>query len=341
MMKNFYTLLVCFLVLASCKKGDGPNPVLIEAGEPNSGELSNVILKDYFITSIAFDKSGIAWLGTLNQGLIKYDRKAVTVFDSSNSLLTNASINDIKIDKAGNIWIGSDDLIKYDGSKFTRYDAKTFGLQKNYVGSIVIDNAENIWFSCSSFKSGGLVKYDGTKFTVLTPENSKLPGNLIQSMSIDQKGNIWLAINDGINNLSITRISGNQMTVFGPNEIGFTPYYFGNIVTNKQNELFVSLNYGLSSTMKTGRPQIFKFNGNKSTILNMPDENAIIYNTQRIFADKNDQLWASFSGEKDCAMFIDNQWVFKRLGTEGIFTFGQNAEGEIWLGTGKGVYILK
>ena len=340
-MKTFYTLFVFFILMVSCKKGDGPNPVLSETGEPNSGELSNVILKDYFIISIAFDKSGIAWLGTLNQGLIKYDRKTATVFDSSNSLLTNASINDIKIDKAGNIWIGSDDLIKYDGSKFTRYDAKTFGIQKNHVGSIVIDNAENIWFSCSSFKSGGLVKYDRTKFTVFTPENSKLPGNLIQSMTIDQKDNIWLAINDGLNNLSLTQISGNQMTVFGPNEIGFTPYYFGSIVTNKQNELFVSLNYGLSSTIKTGRPQIFKFNGNKSTILNLPDEDAIIYNTQRIFADKNDQLWASFSGEKDCGIFIDNQWVFKRLGTEGIFTFGQNTEGEIWLGTGKGVYILK
>ncbi|MEO6685261.1 MAG: hypothetical protein ABIN24_04825, partial [Dyadobacter sp.] len=87
MKKNYYTLLVLLLLLVSCKKGDGPNPVLLEAGEPNSGELSNVILKDYFIISIAFDKSGTAWLGTLNQGLIKYDRKTATVFNSSNSLL--------------------------------------------------------------------------------------------------------------------------------------------------------------------------------------------------------------------------------------------------------------
>ena len=337
-MKDYYMFLLLIVLFISCKKGNEPN--LID-GNPNAGELSDIILKDYFVTSIAFDKTGTAWLGTLNQGLVKYDKKATTVYDSSNSLLTNASIHDIKIDKAGNIWIGSDDLIKYDGSKFTRYDAKTFDLLKNHVGSIVIDNAENIWFSCSSYKSGGLVKFDGTKFTTYTPENSKLPGNLIQSMSIDEQDNIWMAINDGINNLSLTKISGTNMTVFGPKEIGFVPYYFGNIVTNKQNELLVSLNYGLSSTIKAGLPQIFKFDGNKSKILNLPDENAIVYYTQRIFTDKNDQLWASFSGEKDCGVYKDGKWTLKDLNTDGIFAFGQNVTGEIWLGTGNGVYILK
>jgi ligand-binding sensor domain-containing protein len=334
MMKNILLLCLFTILLISCKKDE-------KDGDPFPDSFSETILKDHFVTAIAFDKTGTAWLGTLNQGLIKYDGRSTVVYDSTNSILTKAAIWDIKIDKKGNIWIGSDDLIRYDGIQFTRFNARNFGLPRNFVPAIAIDSKDNVWFSCSSFRSGGLVKYDGNKFTTFTPENSKMPGNMIASLAIDRQDRLWIAVNDAVDATALVKIENDQLEAFGSKEIGVKSYYYGNIVTNKQSELVASISYTLSSTMVTGRPQIFKFDGKKASILNLPNENAVIYHTNKVFVDSRDYVWASFSGEQDYGVLKDGEWNLKSLDTEGIFAFGESPSGEIWLGTGKGVFILK
>ncbi|MCF0053200.1 hypothetical protein LXM25_24230 [Dyadobacter sp. LJ53] len=335
-MKHFTIICATLLLFSSCKKN-------ADEVTPDGRTLAAITLKDYFITSIAFDKKGNAWLGTLQQGLIKYDGVTAKIFDSSNSILTGAAIRDIEIDKTDNVWIGSDNLIKYDGSKFTRYEAQQFGLPKNAVQSIAIDASHNIWFSCSSFQSGGLVKYDGATFKTFTPANSKLPGNMVQSITINQSNEVWVALNDGVDEGSLAKIGPDDIiSVAGSKELGFKPYHFGNIVVNKNNELVASIAYGLSSLMITGRPQIFKFNGSKAQVVSLPDEQSLIYSTRSIYSDKNGNLWASFSSaDKECGIFNGKEWKFIKLGTSGIFAFAENPNGEMWLGTGEGLYILK
>ncbi|MCF2503678.1 hypothetical protein L0663_09840 [Dyadobacter sp. CY107] len=334
---RFSTLIFALLLLfGSCKKDS-------DDVAPDGRRLSDITLKEYFITSIAFDNNGIAWLGTSKNGLIQYDGKSARIFDSSNSILTAAGIMAVAVDKANNIWIGSDDLIKYDGSKFTRYEASQFGFPKNAVRSIAVDADDNIWFSCSSYQSGGLVKYDGTAFKTFTPANSKLPGNMVQSIVIDQSNHVWVAINDGVNEVSLAKINpDNSISVAGSRELGFKPYYFGNIVVNNSNELVASIDYSLSSLMAAGRPQIFKFNGSKAQILNLPNEKNVYYFTHRIFSAKNGNLWVSFfAADKKCGIFNGKDWTFPKLGTSGIFAFAESPDGEMWLGTGEGLYILK
>nr|WP_295929096.1 two-component regulator propeller domain-containing protein [uncultured Dyadobacter sp.] len=324
-----------FLIMfASCKKGGNQDPVPLH--------ISGASLQNYHVISIAFESSGTAWLGTLSQGLIRYNASGIVVFDSTNSILNKAPIWDIKVDKKGNVWIGTDDLVRYDGTKFTRFDSKEFSLPGKAVRSIGIDAADNIWFASGGFGEGGLVEYDGNRFSTFTPKNSALPGNLIAGVAVDQQNTIWAAVNDGVNTTSIVRIREGKWDVFGAKELGFNPYYFGNIVTDRQNELFVSIDYGLSSTMVARRPQIFRFNGQQANIISLPQEDKVIYMTHRVFVDRENRVWASFSSGKEYGVFQSGRWEMKDLDeSEGIFTFAQSPAGEIWLGTGKGVYILK
>ncbi|MCE7067493.1 two-component regulator propeller domain-containing protein [Dyadobacter sp. CY326] len=335
-MRSSALIFALMILLSSCKKDSSDVT-------PDGRVLSDIALKDFFITSIAFDKRGNAWLGTLSQGLIKFDGVTAKIFDSSNSIITKAAIMDIEVDKAGNVWIGSNDLIKYNGSKFTRFEASAFGLPKNSVRSIAIDANDDVWFSCSSFQSGGLVKYDGSIFKTFTPANSKLPGNLIQDIKVDQSNQVWVALNDGADDGSLAKIGPDDIiSVVGSKELGFKPYYFGNIAVNTNNELVASIDYGLSSLMIAGRPQIFKFNGSKAQIVSLPDEQSVIYSTQSIYSDKNGNLWASFSGaDKEYGIFNGKEWKFKKSGTSGIFVFAESPNGEMWLGTGEGLYIVK
>ncbi|WP_342088482.1 two-component regulator propeller domain-containing protein [Dyadobacter sp. OTU695] len=331
-MKKLLPILLLLILVNACKNGDNPVPL----------EISDAKLKDYHVISIAFDASGTAWLGTLSQGLIRHSGTSIAVFDSSNSILSKAPIWDIEVDKKGNVWLGTDDLIKYDGSKFTRYGSGQYNLPRNAVRSVAVDGANNVWFSAGAFRQGGLVKYDGNRFTAFTPENSKLPGNLIAGIAIDQKNTVWVALNDGVTATSIVRITGDKWDIFGEKELGFNPYYYGNIVVNKDNELLASINYGLSSTIVPGRPQIFKFNGQSSQVINLPEEGTKVYMTQQVFSDKDNRIWAAFWDDKEYGIFRNGKWEMKDLDeSEGIFAIGQSPSGEIWLGGGRGVYILK
>lgn len=333
-MKKLLPILFLLILVNACKKGEAENPVPLE--------ISDAKLKDYHIISIAFDASGTAWLGTLSQGLIRHSGTGIAVFDSTNSILTKAAIWDIEVDKKGNVWLGTDDLVKYDGSKFTRYGSGHYNLPRNAVRSVAIDGADNVWFSAGASRQGGLVKYDGNQFTAFTPDNSQLPGNLIAGIAIDSKNTVWAALNDGVTATSIVRISGDKWDIFGEKELGFNPYYYGNIVVNKDDELLASINYGLSSTIVPGRPQIFKFNGTSSQVIKLPEDDKKIYWTQQVFADSENRIWAAFWDEKEYGVYRNGQWELKDLDDSGgVFAIGQSPSGEIWLGGGRGVYTLK
>lgn len=332
-MKKILLIALSFALLNACKN-DIANPVPLE--------IAGASLQDYHVISIAFDASGTAWLGTLSQGLIRYSGSNIAVFDSTNSILTKAAIWDIEVDKKGNVWLGADDLIKYDGSKFTRYGSGDYNLPRNAVRSVAIDGADNVWFSAGASRQGGLVKYDGKRFSAFTPENSKLPGNLIGGIAIDQQNTVWVALNDGVTATSIVRIKDDKWDVFGEKELGFNPYYYGNIVTDKNNDLLASIDYGLSSSIAPSRPQIFRFNGQSTQIIKLPEEDQKVYMTQQVFVDRDNRIWAAFWDDKEYGIFRNGKWELKDLDESGgIFAFGQSPTGEIWLGAGRGVYILK
>ncbi|PSL32580.1 hypothetical protein [Dyadobacter jiangsuensis] len=331
-MKRLLPILLFAFLVNACTSGDSPVPL----------EITDAKLKDYHIISIAFDKSGTAWLGTLGQGLIRHSGTSIAVFDSSNSTLKKAAIWDIDVDKKGNVWLGTDALIKYDGSKFTRYESGMYNLPRNSVRAVTVDGADNVWFSAGASKQGGLVKYDGERFTTFTPENSQLPGNLVAGIAIDRNNTVWAALNDGITATSMVRIKNDQWDIFTEKELGFNPYYYGNIAIDQNNDLVASINYGLSSTMVPGRPQIFRFNGHSSQVIDLPEEDKKVYMTQHVFTDRDNRIWAAFWGDREYGVFRNGKWELKDLeDSGGIFTIGQSPTGEIWLGAGRGVYILK
>ncbi|GGM74873.1 hypothetical protein GCM10010967_02950 [Dyadobacter beijingensis] len=333
-MKKLLLIALLFHVLNACTSSKTDIPVPLEISETN--------LKDYHVISIAFEASGTAWLGTLGQGLIRYSSSGISVFDSTNSILSRAAIWDIDVDKKGNVWIGTDDLVKFDGSRFTRINHTQYNLPRNAVRAVEVDGADNVWFSAGASRQGGLVKYDGNQFTAFTPQNSRLPGNLVAGIAIDQENTVWAALNDGVTSTSMARIKGDEWTIFGEKELGFNPYYYGNIVTNKQNELVASINYGLSSAIVPGRPQIFRFNGKSSQVINLPQDDKLVYMTQQVFVDRDDRIWAAFWSDKEYGVFRNGSWELKDLDESGgIFAIAQSPAGQVWLGGGKGVFILK
>lgn len=301
-------------------------------GNPDT-HFGRKILNGYFVTSIAFDSKGNAWIGTFKQGLIKFNSHETRVYDSSNSIIpSDGVIWDIAVDSKDNVWIGCNGIVKYDGIDFTLYNSVNTPIPEDFVSSITIDSKDNIWFTSCRFREGGVVKYDGNSWTVYTPENSLLPANLVKSIAVDGNDNVWLALSEIVNQTYLLNISGSKWTSV---DLGFSPYYFANIEFNSQSHLCGGIDYSLSSLWINSGPQVFIFDGNRSVQLNFDNMTKI----RSITVDNEDNIWCATNG--GYAVYNGEDWIvddstFKDIS---VFTIEQANDNKIWIGTGNGIYI--
>ena len=333
-MKRIAFILVVLISFNSCEKTSFSDRT---PGSPDTS-FKLKILGSYFVTAIAFDSKGNAWIGTFKQGLIKYNPQETVVFNSSNSILpSDLVVWDIAVDSKDNVWLGGDGLIKYDGRNFTRYNTTNSPIPEDFVYSIAIDSKDNIWFTSCRFKEGGFVKFDGTDWNVFTPDNSELPVNSVKSIAVDNNDNVWLALSEIVNNTYLIKISGTKWETFTGQDLGFVPYYFAGIDINSQNKICGAIDYSLSSTWTNPGPQVFVFDGHNTSQLRINDRASI----RSLTVDNEDNIWCAMLG--GYAVYNGRQWIVddSTFRDVSVFTIKQAKDNKIWLGTGNGVFINK
>jgi ligand-binding sensor domain-containing protein/two-component sensor histidine kinase len=134
------------------------------------------------------DRSGIIWMGTDGEGLIKYDRLTgkkehfTSVHHDSSSLASN-HVNSIVQDRKGEIWIGTPSgLCRFDERtrKFTTFSEKD-GMSNTRVRQLLVDNKDRIWMctnrGISMLNEGrtGFTNYDTGELMQLLPFNVAQP----------------------------------------------------------------------------------------------------------------------------------------------------------------------
>ena len=328
-MKKVMHMLLVWFALVSCEESN-------EGSGSLQTNFSAHLLNGYFITSIAFDNEGTAWIGTFKQGLIKYNSEGITVYNSENSVISDTSvIHDIAVDSKNNVWIGSEALLKYDGTDFVKFNTENTPMPENYVKAIAIDSKDNVWFSSSRFKRGGVVKFDHSDWTVYTPDNSNLPANLVQSIAIDKDDNVWLALSEVVLDAYLVKISGDNWTTYTNDDLGFEPYYFGNIRVNSQNKLYGAIDYSLSSALANDRTQVFTYDGSSAQQLQYDGALTVKF----ITIDSENNVWCGTHG--GYAVYNGRTWRVDDSSFEdsGVFAIEQSPDGGIWIGTGNGVYV--
>lgn len=176
--------------------------------EPNTSKSSPTVIKNsksvalapdfdttlvgQYIRSIFQDSKGNLWFGTINEGVVKYDKKTLTYFSNADGFI-NTSIFAINEDKSGNLWFGTDKgVYKYDGKVFKNYNQKD-GLNHIEISrkGILVDKFGTIWVGTHS----GVYRYDpyadskgGQSFSLF----EQLPPINIAGIMEDKSGNICL-----------------------------------------------------------------------------------------------------------------------------------------------------
>lgn len=121
------------------------------------------------VNCIAFDSTGINWIGT-EFGLASFDGTNWNIFNTMNSGLPDNAIRCIAVDRFNNKWIGTffGGLVKYDGTNWTVYNTQNSDLPDDYIKTIAFDTSGHKWIGTII----GMAEFDDTNWTVYDMSNS-------------------------------------------------------------------------------------------------------------------------------------------------------------------------
>ncbi|RPI71676.1 MAG: hypothetical protein EHM47_09705, partial [Ignavibacteriales bacterium] len=164
------------------------------------------------IMSIVEGTQGDIWLGTLGDGLIKFNPITNSTLNFKHNPLDNNTLPDndviaLEKDKSGILWLGTSlgrgiTQLQINRKKFnhvTHYPGDSNSLSDNVVWSITEDKDGYIWLGTYR---GGLNRYDKEKKKFLTYKHNpddpnSIPDNHIRSLAVDNYNNLWVGCYKG------------------------------------------------------------------------------------------------------------------------------------------------
>jgi two-component sensor histidine kinase/ligand-binding sensor domain-containing protein len=312
---------------------------------------------------ILIAKTGEIWLGTLGNGLYRFDGKTATHYSLEDGL-SNKIIYTLFEASNHTIWIGTyGGITKFDGTKLVKYIPE--GDQNLNRAIAFAELPFNRLFI--GLDGGGLLKLEKEKFTYYSTRNG-LASNYLTSLLHDREGNLWLGTTGG----GLQRFTPNGFTYFGLQD-GLLNENITALHRIKQNNLWLgTLGSGValfngkkftwltqkdglaSNTVNDIKPDakgniwiatnqgISFYNGH--SFKNYTQDNGLIYNVVNFcLPDSGNTVWIA----TDAGFSYFNGKEFQNYRIPGsktpnyIYAIFKDRQNRIWLGTKAGIYQFK
>jgi ligand-binding sensor domain-containing protein len=310
------------------------------------------------VRSIAQDKNGYLWLGTL-AGLSKYDGKKFVNYSIQNGLIDN-QIFSLAADKSIGLWIGTTGGLNYfDGEKISSYMFKEV-MAENIVNAIAQDLQGNVWLATDG---SGVCRFDGNKFDYFS-EKDGLTNDFVRAVCVDDKGQVWFGTKSRIcfydgkrfgtidtsiaqpHNVSHIFIDKNKKLWFST--FGEGVYYYDNKDFKNYNETTGLISDWIRSAIDdsegnmwfASRFGIAKFDG--KTFMNFTESEGLpMDNTNIVFEDKEKNMWIGSDGKGLCK-FLGETFTYlttkDSLSSNMVLSILEDKDENLWFGTfGRGI----
>ncbi len=310
------------------------------------GLLDTTIWNDYttersgiftnLLTCVAIDKDNNIWIGSENQGILKFDGKTWERYTTSSTILPSNYVNCISIAEDGTIWVGTKGgLAEFKGSPHTMsiYTTKTSKIPIDVINAVAPGAGGVTWLGTPI----GLVKTwieDGTRqWYTYSSNNSRIPDTWINSLTIDSQGKVWAGTKYGgiytaqpyeaVYNRAKDGLPSDNITasaLAGDGSVWFT-HNPGNL---------------------TGAGLSFYLNNSFQKVYDIPND-AKLYS---IYIDRADNKWVGSSGGLLMLTGTTTAAVFNKatsgLDLNNVMGIAQDAKGLIWIAAnGTGLILYK
>ncbi|HTY10481.1 MAG TPA: two-component regulator propeller domain-containing protein [Bacteroidota bacterium] len=277
------------------------------------------------VNAILQSRDGYLWLGTY-EGLARFDGKKFTVFDRGNTgAFSSNRIAALCEDPQGRLWIATygGGVVFYDGYAFHPLTNEGIGKYVN-MGCMTIDRAGRVWMVTEK----GVVSLRDTLIDAIYP-SSDFGGHSPQYIAADRQGTIWLGWVGEIYAIKQGRVRRLPPRPFAGMSAAFAPSRGGGIW------LIAAINRHNVYLTKYERGYSFKER--------IPDSVEALFPVP-LFEDSHGSLW--FSGTGSLVKYDNGRWdsYGKKQNSpiEQIITVGEDADGDIWVGTnGNGLHRFR
>jgi len=238
-------------------------------------------------------------------------------FSSYNKLqgLRHDQVRSMTQDRAGCLWLGTDDgLTRFDGKFFSHFTTSQ-GLNNNLILTVCLDKNEDIWFG--SF-GGGITRYDGRNLFIYTVAEGLL-NNVVNCIFEDCDGNMWIGTAGGV-----TKYDGTNFINYTRNQ-GLCSNSIRAITQDNSGRIWISSNNAGVSV----------YDG-KSFSNYSVKEGLLQNNITSLFKDNNGHIWLGASS-RSLTKFDGTNFIhyprYSGLSNDFIRTMVQDNNGCLWIGT--------
>ncbi|HET6528777.1 MAG TPA: two-component regulator propeller domain-containing protein [Balneolaceae bacterium] len=314
------------------------------------------------IFQIAAQPNGDVWLAT-NNGITIWDGKAFSTITEIMDIPLNY-VFDLLVTSTGATWIGTElnGVFVYEDESFTHYTTKN-GLSSNYIYELYEDNRQNVWIGTDA---DGVSILKGKAFEFIGVE-SGLESKGILSLHKSQNGRVWAGTQGGIfykdddgfksfpipskytgaaEVWDITEFQNGDMLFLMSDDAlykwdgetlinysqknGLEQWFTYDIYVDKENSLWLGTNEGL-------------FHFTEGELTRYTDQDGLAGNVVQYLYEFKDYLWigtlnglSRFDGHS-----FKNITVKDGLQHKAVVHITSDSKGNIWLGTGGGISLLK
>ncbi len=290
------------------------------------------------VRSIYRDKDDFLWIGSEDNGLIKYNSEFLTYFkhDPKDSLsISDNYILKILEDSYNNLWVitksGLNKMNKLNHT-FTRYNLNTKNSEDVSVSEIFEDSNKRLWLGTSN----GLYEYIHIKDTLIQHSLNESFKKKISSINEDKEGNLWIAY------------IAQYLTQYNPSTKKNSNYEINNlarrschkqILIDNENEIWLTISgYSFASfNKKSGLFTHFRLNRNGEGINTYLLNQLVEFDNENILIGTNQGGINVFNKKTKRFNYINSfQSNAGNLTSDGILTLSIDQEGILWLGTSRG-----
>ncbi len=324
----------------------------------NQFSESNTFSKSY--STFLFDQNNILWMGTTNQGLLKFDQLSndfenyTYLHGNPNSLSSNFIYGLFYDDAADNLYAGTEDgiidIISFKELVIEHLNPNDYFPEKNFhiAGDIVKDKDGNTWIS---YYSGGVIRIDtlGRWHHYYPTPDKRQPNNIhgysFRKILVDSRNTIWVAgFDQGLQvyNKALDKFE----KVIAPRRPEDFLTKIWTLYETSDNTIWIgSENYGvIKGVRNTNNPDELKFTLLSSSRQNVADHTFPGF-IRCLYEDKDGLLWIGSAGSGLTSFNIKTSETktystANGLSSNIVYAIVSDKHNNLWLSTENGISKL-
>ena len=280
-------------------------------------------LRENEVWALLEGRDGTLWIGTYGGGVSRYKDGRFTVLTTDDGLL-NDSVSSLAEDSAGRIWIGTDAGVSvFDDGAFTHLTDE-HGLADVKVRSLLVDRDDSVWIGTVN---GVVSRHRDGRITTETPDPGPGKGNEVRAFCRARDGSLWVGTFGGL-----FRLRDGRWTRYAA-EDGLASGVVHEVYEDPAGNLWVTTDAGLNEYRDGG------FVSHRIAFAHWyrPD-------LTRVRMDREGSLWVG-SGSQGLVCLRPTQfqrWTSEHgLASNYVSSVLQDAAGTIWVGTNRGLSVLR